>query len=107
MRAWIIAAALLVSVGARANPLSLARFGGLRGDAVHEGAFALYWNPAALAQPGFAAGLDLQLIARQASYDRDALLNNVPDAEVAANAGVATIRTVGVVPSAMGRFGHT
>jgi long-subunit fatty acid transport protein len=99
-------AAIAVAGDACANPLSLARFGGLGGDAVHDGAFALYWNPAALAQPGFAVGLDLQLIARQASYDRDAVANNVPDGEVAANAGVATITTVGVVPSVMGRYGR-
>jgi hypothetical protein len=105
----VVAAAALVFAAAgsaRANPLSLARFGGLRGDAVYSGGFALYWNPAALAAPGWDAGLDLQLIARQASYDRSAGLNDVPDAEVAANAGVATISTVGVVPSAMGRWGR-
>jgi len=92
--------------GARANPLSLASFGGLRGDAVYSGAYALYWNPAALAGPSWDVGLDLQLISRQASYDRDAILNAVPDAEVAANAGVATISTTGVVPSVMGRWGR-
>jgi hypothetical protein len=111
MRAAAVVAALVATVAgggsrARANPLSLARFGGLRGDAVYTGAYALYWNPAALAAPGWDVGLDLELIARQASYDRDAAANGVPDAEVAANAGVATISTVGVVPSAMGRWGR-
>jgi len=91
---------------ARANPLSLARFGGLRGDAVYTGAYALYWNPAALAAPGWDVGVDLQLIARQASYDRDAVLNGVPDAEVAANSGRATISTFGAVPSAMAHWGR-
>ncbi|HEX9101323.1 MAG TPA: hypothetical protein VF997_03930, partial [Polyangia bacterium] len=109
MRALFVVAvaALLVAAAsrARANPLSLARFGGLRGDAVYTGAFALYWNPAALAAPSWDAALDAQLIARQASYDRDAALNNVPDAEAAANAGVATINTVGAVPSVMARWG--
>jgi long-subunit fatty acid transport protein len=112
MRRSIFVAATAVAVlalaagDARANPLSLARFGGLGGDAVHDGAFALFWNPAALAQPGYAAGLDLQLIARQASYDRDAILNAVPDPYVAENAGLATISTFGAVPSVMGRFGR-
>lgn len=106
MRALALLAVLAAASGARANPLSLARFGGLRGDAVYSGAYALYWNPAALAAPGWDAALDLQLIARQASYDRDAISNAVPDAEVAANAGVATISTTGVVPSAMGRWGR-
>jgi hypothetical protein len=92
---------------ASANPLSLARFGGLRGDATYRGAYALYWNPAALAdEPGWDLGVDAQLIARQASYDRDAALNHVPDSEVAANAGRATISTVGVAPSVMARWGR-
>jgi len=112
MRTRTLVAALVAVVvagasgGARANPLSLARFGGLRGDAVYTGAYALYWNPAALAVPGWDAGVDLQLIARQASYDRDAVLNNVPDSEVAANSGRATISTFGAVPSAMGHWGR-
>ena len=101
-----VAAMLAVASAARANPLSLARFGGLRGDAVYSGAYALYWNPAALAAPGFDAAVDAQLLARQASYDRDATLNAVPDASLAANAGLATISTVGVVPSAMARWGR-
>ena len=103
-----IALAATVAAGgaARANPLALARFGGLGADAVYSGAYALYWNPAALARPGYDVAVDAQLIARQASYDRDAALNTVPDALVAANAGVATITTVGVVPSAMGRWGR-
>ncbi len=107
VRAILAVAALATFAGsAGANPLSLARFGGLRGDAVYTGAYALYWNPAALAAPGWDAAFDAQLIARQASYDRDAIANGVPDAEVAANAGIATISTVGVVPSAMGRWGR-
>lgn len=96
---------LAAAASARANPLSLARFGGLRGDAVYTGAYALYWNPAALAAPGWDAGLDAQLVARQASYDRSAGLNDVPDSELAANTGLATINTVGAVPSVMGRWG--
>jgi long-chain fatty acid transport protein len=103
--AGIAVAVLCTATPARANPLSLARFGGLRGDAVHTGAYALYWNPAALAEPGWDTGLDLELIARQASYDRDADLNYVPDAARAANSGLATITTVGVVPSLFGRWG--
>lgn len=101
-----LAAALAVAARARANPLSLARFGGLRGDAVYAGAFALYWNPAALAAPGWDADVDLELVARQASYDRDADLNHVPDAERAANAGLATIRTFGAVPGLAARWGR-
>ncbi|MGZ3407759.1 MAG: OmpP1/FadL family transporter, partial [Polyangia bacterium] len=104
----LVVVVVVVAVGAgaaHANPLSLARFGGLRGDAVYQGAYALYWNPAALAAPGFDVAVDAQLLARQASYDRDAALNAVPDASVAANAGLATITTVGVVPSAMARWG--
>ncbi len=107
MRVSIVALAVAAfGSTASANPLSLARFGGLRGDAVYTGAYALYWNPAALAEPGWDAGLDLQILARQASYDRDATLNNVPMSEQAANSGLATITTAGAAPSLMGRWGR-
>ncbi len=110
MRVVMLLVALVVagaSGAARANPLSLARFGGLRGDAVYTGAYALYWNPAALAQPGWDVGLDVETIARQASYYRDPVTNGVPDAEVAANSGLATINTVGAVPSVMAHWGRS
>ncbi|HEY2748699.1 MAG TPA: outer membrane protein transport protein [Polyangia bacterium] len=98
---------MLAAGSAGADPLSLANFGGLRGDPTFEGAFSLYWNPAALAQPGWDVGLDVETIARQASYDRDPITNGVPDAEVAANSGMATISTVGAVPSVMGHWGRS
>jgi long-subunit fatty acid transport protein len=102
-----LALLLLAARPAAANPLDLARFDGIYGDALAEGAFALYWNPAALARPGWSAQLDLQLVARQASYDRDAQSNAVPPAEQAANAGLATISTEGVVPNLAGRWGRS
>jgi long-chain fatty acid transport protein len=88
-------------------PLSIARFGGLAGDPTYVGAYSLYWNPAALARPGWDVALDAQLLARQASYDRDADLNMVPDAERAANSGLARVSTVGVVPGVFGRWGRS
>ena len=99
-------ASALVAARAQANPLELARFGGLRGDPVYTGAFALYWNPAALAGPGWDVAADAALIARQASFDRDAALNNVPAEAQAANAGPAHATTVGVVPGVAGRWGR-
>jgi long-chain fatty acid transport protein len=98
-------AAVVGCATAHANPLALARFGGLRGDPVYRGAFALYWNPAALAAPGWDAALNAQLVARQASYYRDPDLNFIPEEQRAANAGLATIHTVGVVPSLAVRAG--
>src|SRR5207253_3183262 len=92
---------------AAANPLSLARFGGLRGDPTTQGAFALWWNPAGLAGPGWDAALDAQLLVRQASYDRDADLNMIPDTQRAANAGLARVSTVGAVPALFGRWGKS
>jgi long-chain fatty acid transport protein len=80
---------------------------GLRGDPVFTGAFALYWNPAGLAQPGWEVALDADLIIRQGSYDRDALLNNVPAELRAANSGRATASTAGLVPGIAARWGRS
>jgi long-chain fatty acid transport protein len=90
---------------ATGNPLSLARFTGVYGDPMNDGAFAIYWNPAGLARPGFDLVVEGQLLARQASYDRDATLNHTPPDLQAANTGLATITTVGVAPGVAGRIG--
>jgi long-chain fatty acid transport protein len=92
-------AALLSGGAAGAGPLYQTHFGGLTGDAVHEGPFAIYWNPAGLARPGLRLDLHGTFAARQASYDRDAALNQVPDDEAAANAGTATVNTAGAIPA--------
>ncbi len=103
---FTILAVLACARTAAANPLSVANFDGLRGDPVYTGGFSLYWNPAALAAPGWDIALDAQLIARQASYYRDPVTNKVPANEVAANSGLATIGTVGAVPGIAGRWGR-
>jgi hypothetical protein len=64
---------------------------------VFTGAFALYWNPASLAQPGWELALDADLIIRQGSYDRDAILNLVPAELRAANTGRAMVSTAGLM----------
>lgn len=90
---------LVLANAAGAAPLHVARMDGLRGDPVDTGPFALYWNPAALAQPGLSLGLHGLLAMRRASYDRDAELNDVAPDEAAANAGEATISTAGLIPA--------
>ncbi len=100
---WLVAQAGI----ARASPLSIGRFGGLRGDPMYEGAFALYWDPAALAGPGWDVALDGQLLSRQATYDRDAALNNIPDDQKAANAGLAHVATTGFAPGLAARWGKS
>ena len=91
---------------ARANPFYIARYDGLRGDAVYTGAYALYWNPAALARAGWDVAADGTFIARQATFDRDAGLNQVPANEAAANAGMAREHSASLVPSVMARYGR-
>ena len=93
------AALSLMTVTALASPLNLARMDGLRGDPVHDGAFALYWNPAAVARPGPSFGLHLQGLHREATYDRVAAWNDVSPDEAAVNAGRAHVRGLGVVPA--------
>lgn len=91
--------AILHTTGAGAAPLHVARMDGLRGDPVDTGPFAIYWNPASLAEPGVSLGLHGLLAMRRASYDRDAALNDVAPDEAAANAGRATISTAGLIPA--------
>jgi long-chain fatty acid transport protein len=105
-RILLTAGLLLLASRAQGNPLTLAHFGGLRGDPVYTGAFALYWNPAALAEPGWDVALEGTLIERQATYDRDASLNLVPAELQAANSGVGKIGGGGVVPGIAGRYGR-
>lgn len=97
--------ALLTASAAAAAPLHIARMDGLRGDPVDRGPFALYWNPAGLAQPGMSLGVHGLYAMRRASYDRDAELNDVAPEEAAANAGEATIDTAGLVPALSFRQG--
>lgn len=104
----VLPSVLLVAAGAHvasASPALLTRFGGLGGDATYEGAFSVYWNPAALARPGWDVGVTGQLILRQASYDRDAASNNVRPEWRSANSGVASSDTHAVLPGLAGGAG--
>ena len=106
LRAAVASVLLIASArGAHASPALLTRFGGLGGDATYEGAFSVYWNPAALARPGWDLGLTGQLIMRQASYDRLAASNHVRPEWQAANAGLATSDTQAVLPGLAGGGG--
>jgi long-subunit fatty acid transport protein len=106
LRRLLIIALLLLSGVAQANPFYIARYDGLRSDATYTGAYALYWNPAALARPGWDVAVDGTFIGRQATYNRDATLNNIPAAEQSSNAGLAREHSASVVPSLMARYGH-
>ncbi len=99
------ALALAATQTAAAAPLHVAHMDGLHGDPVDTGAFALYWNPAALAEPGMLLGANAFLALRTATYNRDAALNNVAPEEASANAGQASIHTAGLIPALAFRHG--
>ena len=95
----------LVATVAHANPLSLARFGGLRGDPILTGPWAIFWNPSGLAHDGPFAAVHMQSLSRQASYDRDAASNDVPPDLVLANTGENHVTSRGVVPGFVAGYG--
>ncbi len=99
LRGGGLAFAVLLGGAAQAGPLYQTRFGGLTGDALHESPFSLYWNPAGLARPGTRLALHGSILSRQATYDRDAELNDVAPDEEAANAGEASISTLAGIPA--------
>ena len=99
-------ASLALCVPSRANPFYIARYDGLRSDATYTGAYALYWNPAALARSGWDLAVDGTLIQRNASFTRDAAANHVPSELVGINSGRATVEGTSVVPSLMARYGR-
>lgn len=106
MRAVLVAAITLTCVGhAAANPFYIGRFRGLLGGPMDESAFALYWNPAGLADTQTKINIDVQFIARQGSFDKYAAENGVPPEEVEANAGKNTAGTQGAAPAVAGSFG--
>jgi long-subunit fatty acid transport protein len=100
-----IAALLFTAAPALANPLSLARFGGLRADPLYTGPWAVYWNPASLAQPGWEIGLHGQIALRQASYFRDPVTNHVDPSLVGINSGLAQTSTSAFIPALAARMG--
>lgn len=104
MHRWLAAGVLLLGGAANANPFNIGRFGGLEGDPMNTGPFAIYWNPAALSAPGGRIGLHGLGVLRQASYDRPAE-EGVPPDEAAANSGLSTLSSGGVVPALAGGYG--
>lgn len=87
-----------------ANPFFVGRFDGLTGGPLHQGAFALYWNPANLYSDHTEFDLFTGIIARQARYDRE-LPEDTPEDVAAANGGEATTSAFGAVPSLAFRTG--
>lgn len=104
---WLIALVTLgAATAASANPFFIGRMNGLRGDPVDESASAIYWNPAGLARPGTLIQLHAVAISRQATYDRDPVLNGVPEGdETAVNAGLNHTGATGVAPAIASRWG--
>ena len=95
------------STPAQANPFHIGRFGGIQGNgASHRSPFATYWNPAGLVDVGLGLQLHGMLVGRQASFDRDANLNNVPDELAEINAGLSKTTALGVVPAIAFQSGH-
>lgn len=106
MRGVAVVLALIGGMSAaHANPFFIGRFQGLRGDAVDDSAWALYYNPGGLARPGGRVALHGLLVNRQATYDRDATLNDVPEDQRAANAGLNHTGALGVAPAVALRYG--
>ena len=90
-----------------ANPFHIGRFGGIAGNgASHRSPFSTYWNPAGLVDVGFTLQLHGMLVGRQASYDRDANLNDVPEDLALVNAGLAETTALGVSPAIAFQSGH-
>ncbi|MEO6953372.1 MAG: outer membrane protein transport protein [Polyangia bacterium] len=102
----LVLGTLLASFPVCANPFYIARYDGLRSDATYTGAYALYYNPAALAGTGWDIAVDGTLVQRNASFTRDAAANHVPPELVGVNSGRATVEGTSVVPSIMARYGR-
>ena len=106
LRRALVLGTLLASFPVCANPFYIARYDGLRSDATYTGAYALYYNPAALAGTGWDVAVDGTLVQRNASFTRDAAANHVPSELVGVNSGRATVEGTSVVPSIMARYGR-
>ena len=97
---------LIITTGtAAANPFFIGRFDGLDAGPTNQSAFAVYWNPAAVAQPGASVHTHLLVVDRQASYDRVAELNNVTPEWAHINAGKNHTGGTGLVPALALRYG--
>ena len=97
----------LFPTAAAANPFHIGRYGGIVGNgATHRSPFATYWNPAGLVEVGFGLQLHGMLVNRQASFNRDAALNAVPEELEGVNSGLAETTALGVVPAIAFQSGH-
>lgn len=95
------------STPALSNPFQIGRFGGVAGSgAAHRSPFSIYWNPAGLVDVGFTLQLHGMMVNRQASFDRDAELNNVPPELEGINSGVGKAGAMGAVPGLALQSGH-
>ena len=109
LRMWSMVITLMICVTGTAfsNPFQIGRFGGIVGSgAAHRSPFSIYWNPAGLVDVGFTLQLHGMMVNRQASYDRDAELNNVPLELEGINSGVGKAGAIGVVPALALQSGH-
>ncbi len=106
IRRVLLLGTLLAPLAVCANPFYIAHYDGLRSDATYTGAYALYWNPAALAAPGWDIAIDATLVQRNSSFTRDAAANHVPPDLVGINSGRSTADGTAVVPSLMARYGR-
>ena len=103
----VITLMICVTGTAFSNPFQIGRFGGIVGSgAAHRSPFSIYWNPAGLVDVGFTLQLHGMMVNRQASYDRDAELNNVPLELEGINSGVGKAGAIGVVPALALQSGH-
>ena len=99
-----LAGASLWAGSAHASGISLGKFGGIYGHANADGGLAIYYNPARLSlDPGLYGTLDVSLVLRGASYDRETTTTNSSDPTVAAaerrfNTGEATLNNVAPLP---------
>jgi len=97
---------LILTTGtAAANPFFIGRFDGLDVGPTNQSGFAVYWNPAALAQPGGSIHTHLLVVNRKASYDRVADWNDVEPEWADINAGKNSTGGTGVVPALALRYG--
>ena len=103
----VASAVFLIPMNTHANPFHIGKYGGLIGSgATHRSPFAVYWNPAGLVNPGLSLQLHGMLVGRQAEFDRDAALNEVPDDLVGVNSGLAKTTSLGAVPALALQDGH-
>ncbi len=95
----LASATLLAAPAATASGIGIGRFGGIDGHANSRGGLALYWNAANVApEPGPYFTMDVSLINRRATYDRQIDEASATPEEIRYNTGAGTVNTIGVLP---------